>query len=497
MKNLYFIIFTLLAVLSSCEDDLYQAPISEQSTEDFYRNTSDMEIAVNGVYNTLKDYAMLHFYLSEVRSDNVYSPGTGVRDWNPVNNFEQTLATNDLMADAWSINYKGVSRANLVLENITEDNVPDETTRYRMIGECEFLRALFYFDLVRWFGKVPVYSKVISVTEALEIPRASVTEVYELVVSDLKDAIDKLPVSYDTPGKSTSGAARALLAKVYLTMSGNDYGIDGPCLGEDKYEEALAQLDTVITNGVYGWVDDYASIFDYNNENNADIVFDVQAIDDGQTGDRGVGAIAPTLMYLESYAKINISFAGGVSADSPIAPSDNFLNSFDTNDVRDDFSILMSFIDENDNTISEPQYVKFLDLNNQPADRYNWEINFPVIRYTDVLLMKAEALIQLDKEQSTVDDIVNKVRTRAGIDEVSNVTLDMLLEERRKEFMAEGLRWHDLVRTGKVLDIMNAWEQEDDASNVISSIDANDIIYAVPQDQIEVKEGLYDQNPDY
>lgn len=497
MKNLYKALILLLFAFSACEDDLDLAPVSEPSAANFYRNTDDMEIAVNGIYNTLRDYATIHFYMSEVRSDNVYSPGTGVREWNPINNFEKTLATNSVMADAWDVNYQGIYRANLVLDKISEDNVPDAATRDRMIGEAEFLRALFYFDLVRWFGKVPVYDYVITPTEALEIPREPVSEAYDLITSDLEDAIQKLPSSYSQPGKPTADAARAMLAKVYLTMSGPDYGINGPGTDANLYDDALTLLDAVISNGNYSWVDDYASIFSYENENNPDIVFDVQAINDGATGDRGIGAIIPTVMYLESYARVNISFAGGVPGDSPIAPSDDFLSSFEANDLRDDFSILMSYVDENGNTVDYPQYVKFLNLDKQPSDRFNWEINFPIIRYTDVLLMKAEALIQLGRDQSVVDEIVNDVRERAGIDPISDVTLDNLLEERRKEFMAEGLRWHDLVRTGKVLEVMNAWEQVDDAANKITSVVANDIIYAIHQTQLEVKEGLYEQNPGY
>ena len=495
MKKIYILI-GLIGIITACEKDLDQVPISDPSVANFYRDTDDFEQAINGTYHTLGDYPAIHFYLSEIRSDNVYSPGTGVRDWNAVNNFENTLETNPLMAMAWDVSYQGIFRANTVLDKINEELVPDEATRNRIIGEAKFLRALFYFDLVRFFGKVPLYDHVVTPTEALEIPRSPVEEVYALIIADLEEAATLLPPSYTTKGRATSFAAKGILARVHLARSGPDYGIEGPGLGVNEYDKALALLNEVITSGNYGWVEDYTAIFSYGNENNLDIVFDVQAIDDGATDDRGIGTILPTLMYHESYGKLYTPFAGGVPGDSPIRPSEDLMDSYAPEDVRDDMAILKSFVDENENTINDPQFVKFLDLNNLPADRFNWGINFPILRFTDVLLMKAEALLQTGGSQTDIDKIVNDVRTRAGLGPVSDVNLDMLLEERRREFVAEGLRWHDLVRTGKALEVMNAWRLENDVPQV-EQVEANDIIYPIHQTQLEVKDGLYEQNPGY
>lgn len=496
MKKIYFL-FSLIIICSACEDDLNQVPISEPSVSNFYRDSDDFEQAINGTYNTLRDYPTIHFYLSEVRSDNVYSPGTGVRDWNAVNNFENTLESNPLMATAWDVSFRGIFRANTILDQINAEIVPEEEIRKRIIGEAKFLRALFYFDLVRFFGKVPLYDRVVTPTEALEIPRSSVEDVYSLIISDLEEASTLLPPSYPVKGRATSFAAKGILARVYLTRSGDDYGIEGPTLGVNEYEKALTLLNEIISEGNYGWVTDYTTIFSYGNENNPDIIFDVQSIDDGATGDRGIGTILPTLMYHESFGRLYTPFAGGVPGDSPISPSDDLMDSYDEHDVRDDVAILKSFEDENGNTVTNPQYVKFLDLDNLPADRFNWAINFPILRYTDVLLMKAEALLQTGGSQTDIDNIVNDVRERAGLDQISGVNLDMLLEERRREFVAEGLRWHDLVRTGKAIDVMNDWRAEDDQANKIEQVEANDIIYPIHQTQLEVKEGLYTQNPGY
>ena len=157
MKNINLtIISILLLTFSSCEDQLDQAPLSNPSAANFYRNTTDFEKAVNGIYNTLNPgpnvtdgsqaingYAIRRFELAEIRSDNVYSPGTGVRDWNPINNFEKTLATNPNMNEAWYANYLGILRANSVLDNLNAVVVPDESKRNQMEGEAKFLRAFF------------------------------------------------------------------------------------------------------------------------------------------------------------------------------------------------------------------------------------------------------------------------------------------------------------------------------------------------------------------
>jgi hypothetical protein len=131
-------------------------------------------------------------------------------------------------------------------------------------------------------------------------------------------------------------------------------------------------------------------------------------------------------------------------------------------------------------------------------DRFNFPINFPVIRYTDVLMMRAEALLKTGGSQSEVDAIVNLVRVRAGIPTVSDVTYEQLIEERRREFAGEGLRWHDLVRSGLVKTVMDAWLLVGDENNAMpNALNINHILYPIPFTQIEVKKGLYQQNLGY
>ncbi|MEQ9441330.1 MAG: RagB/SusD family nutrient uptake outer membrane protein [Cyclobacteriaceae bacterium] len=501
MKNLHHILLSItVLMLVACEDQLDQPPISERGSNSFYQNANDFVQAINGAYAQLSPYPIWHFELSEIRSDNMYVPGLGgVRDYSAINNFSKTLATATFINDTWNGYYNGIMRANTVLNQLNADVVPDEALRNRLEGEARFLRAFFYFDMIRWFGKVPLITEPVSPLEALNIPRAPVSEVYEVIIEDLQEAIGKLPDAYPASdlGRVTAYAARGILARVYLTRSGPQLHPDGPSLGTNDYEAALTLLNEIINSGQYALLENYGSIFDYENENNAEIVFDIQY----QSGGLGIGGEYVSQQYAEAFSRaVGIPFAGGAFPDAPKTPSDDLLSLYQETDTRKEASIADGYTDVNGNYVAEPFVVKYLDLSNLGVDRFDFELNYPVIRYADVLMMKAEAILQgASGSQAEVDAIVNEIRARAGLTTpVSNVTLEMLLDERRLEFAGEGLRWHDLVRTGRVLDNMNAWlVGADDTGVMPSTIDETTIIYPVPQNQIDIKEGLYDQNPGY
>lgn len=501
MKRIYFLlILSFIIGLSACEDNLDLVPISDMSASGFYTSETGFEQGINGIYQALSSYPERQFHLSDVRSDNIYGVGSmGVRAHEPVNNFALTLTTNDYMKEAWDSNFEGIMRANTVLDNLSEEYVQDETTRNQFEGEAKFLRALFYFDLVKYFGPLPIIDKLVTPEETLETGRSPVANVYDLIVSDLETAAQLLPASYDSKniGRATSYAAKALLARVLLTRSGPVLHPDGPCLGTGEYSEALSLLNEVIS-GPYAMLDDYAATFDLLNENNTDIIFDIQY----EMGGLGIGCAYPGELAGASYWKsVGYPYAIGLETKDV---SFDLINSYDTiNDVRFAFNVQMGYIEEsNGQYVEDPVTIKFSrpDPSTWGSDRFDFGINFPIIRFTDVLLMKAECILQgASGTQSEVDQIINDVRLRAGLnDPVSNATLNDLLEERRKEFLGEGLRWHDLVRTGKVLDLMNAWiPVEDVADQMRKSINADHIIYPIPIEQMEVKEGLYTQNKGY
>lgn len=498
MKNIKLAIPALMLLLASCTDELNQVPLSEASTETFYSQPSDFIQGVNAVYNDLRNYPDRQLNLSETRSDNLYAVSEGgVRDWEGINSFHKTISANPYISDAWSTNYNGIYRANVLLDQLQRNGtvIADATLRNRLEGEARFLRAFFYFDLVRWFGKVPIIDKPVSANEALNISRGPVADVYALIQSDLQFAANNLPDTYAAAdrGRPTKWAAKAAQALVHMTRSGPTYEIEGPGLGVSEWTQALALLNEIIASGRYSFLPSYANIFSYTNENNAEVIFDVQYV----TGlNPVVGATFPWLLVPDTWFQSNGKPVQGGLQIRPV--SNNLLNSYAANDTRKAFSIQTGYVF---NGVAETQsfYKKYVDLTRVPVNRVDWPINFIVYRYTDILMLKAECILRgaTGGTQAEVDAIVNQVRTRAGLTPLTNVTAAQLLEERRKEFASEGLRWHDLVRSGQVETIINAWIAADDVQKKMQPFQKSYVIYPIPQSELDVKPGLYTQNAGY
>ncbi|MBB4080981.1 hypothetical protein GGR28_003622 [Lewinella aquimaris] len=500
-----FAILPLLFLsLTSCEDELNLAPISEVGSNGFFTNAGDFEQAVNGIYASLGvtgggDYPSMYVILDESRSDNIYSPGNaGVRDWNAINNFLPTIATLGTVERAWNIGFNGIMRANTVLDELAANGgvIGDGGLATRFEAEARFLRAFYYFDLVKWYGRVPLIETFVTPDEALEIARSPVEDVYALIIADLEYAIANLPAAHSglDKGRATSLAARGILARVYLTRSGPVLHSEGPCLASGEYDKAAALLDDIISSNQFGMVDDYGAIFDYDNEGNAEIVWDIQFI----SGGVGAGGYYPTEYYDEGWARVNLPFAGGNPGDGSKRVSQDLLNSYEEGDLRVAETFLLNYVNDNGETVDAQFFDKYTDVAKAGGDRFDWSLNYPIIRYTDVLLLRAEATLQgASGTQESVDAVVNAVRQRAGLDEISGVTLDVLLEERRREFAGENLRWDDLVRTGRVVDVMNDFIATEDDNDKMQTVTTDDIIYPVPQQQLDVKQGLYSQNPGY
>ncbi|HLR37702.1 MAG TPA: RagB/SusD family nutrient uptake outer membrane protein, partial [Chitinophagaceae bacterium] len=436
--------------------------------------------------------------LSETRSDNLYAVSEGgVRDWEGINSFHKTIASNPYVEEAWSSNFNGIYKANEVLEQLSEkgDEIFDnDNLKERLTAETKFLRAFYYFDLVRWFGEVPLIDHTVTAKEANAIPRSKVSKVYDLIISDLQFAKEHLPESYsgDNVGRATKYAAEGVLALVYMTRSGPAYGIKGPGLGLDEWNKALPLLNDII-NGPFSFISSYKKLFSYGNENNSEVVFDVEY----STGsDPIVGGTFPWVLVPDAWFKSKGKNTQGGLQIRPI--SEDLLNSYEPGDVRKSFSIQQGYTTSDG--VSDPRsfFVKYVDLSKVPDDRHDWPINYIVLRLTNVLLLKAECILNgASGSQGDVDNIVNEIRDRAGLPPISNVTLKELMEVRRKEFAGEGKRWHALVRSGLVVDKMKAWIQKDDVQDKISPFNKNYIIYPIPQSQLDVRAGLYTQNPGY
>ncbi|MBO0948683.1 RagB/SusD family nutrient uptake outer membrane protein [Fibrella forsythiae] len=500
MKNIALACLALTSlVLVSCTDDLTQIPISAATTSTFYSQTNDFLQASNAVYSDLRGFPDRQLNLSETRSDNLYAVSDGgVRDWEGINSFQKSIAANPYVSEAWTTNFNGIFRANTLLDQLQKNGkvISDAGLRTRLEAEAKFLRAFFYFDLVRFFGKVPIIDHPVTANEAIAIPRSPVKDVYALILSDLTFAASNLPETYAATdkGRATRYAAKAALALVYMTRSGPTYDIEGPGLGVSEWSQALTNLNDIITSGKYSSVSSYTSIFSYTNENNPEVIFDVQYAN-GLTP--VVGATFPWVLVPDTWFQANGKGTQGGLTIRPAAL--DLVNSYTATDVRKAFSIQSGYT-FNGVAETRPFIKKYVDLTRVPTNnRLDWPINFIVYRYTDILMLKAECILRGGSggTQADVDAIVNQVRTRAGLTAITNVTFPQLLQERRKELIGEGSRWHDLVRSGLIETIMPAWIAAEDVQKQMQPFQKNYILYPVPQAELDAKPGLYTQNSGY
>ncbi len=521
MKRIFFILIIAVGVFTtSCSKKLDQLPLSSATTPTFYQQPSDFIQATNAAYNSLRGYPDRQLFLSEVRSDNIYPTNDVARDPDPINNFATGIAANVYVEEAWGADYTGIFRANTVIEQVAQNSnfVGSAALATRLTAEAKFLRAFYYFDLVKFYGKVPMIDRTLTAAEANTIPRSPVADVYTLMIADLQFAVANLPANYSGAfpaytatdiGRATKYAAEALLAKIYMTRSGPTYGIEGPGLGLNEWNLALPLLQDIISNGPfvfnttpYSFPTPAGGIFSYTNQSpaytsgNREAIFDVMYIG-GQSpvlGATYTWQLVPQT-YFNSLTIISNATALNGALGTP-SVSANLVASYTAADTRK-----LPFIHTTTyGSETKPFFRKYLDTTKITTNsRFDWPVNFIAIRYTDVLLLKAECILHGSPgTQGDVDAVVNQVRARAALPAITGVTLPQLFDERRREFAGEGLRWFDLQRSGNLITIMNAFEATEDAAlHKMNPVTANSIIYPVPQSQLDAAPGLYTQNPGY
>ena len=358
-----FIILACGVFFTACNDNLSIEPESDLSLGDFYQTQEDVELAVAGVYDALQDYGQygaVYKFIMEVRSDNGYvedlSRSSGQRGAFDI--FTEDV-NNGFLNDMWVSGYQGIQRANVLLERIVDVDMPTEVKDTRT-GEVLFLRALTYFNFVRIWGEVPLVVEVVNDPfEAFAHERTEVSAVYQQIETDLLRAIDLMPETSQA-GRATRGAAKTLLAKVYLT--------------QNRYGDAAPQLRDVINTGSYRLLDEYASIFGVANENNEEVIFEVQF----KAG--GLGEGSP---LANEHAPINANdLVGGIgNTVGDNLPTPDLFDAYDAADSRRE---LIGQLD--DGRLYSRKYV------DTPFADGDSDVNVIVLRYADVLLMLAEAL---------------------------------------------------------------------------------------------------------
>lgn len=467
----------IAASLAGCDNFLDPKPDDVLSPDNFYRTSNDAVAAVNGVYEQQKwMHQLAYWYMSDIATDDIgASPNFG-SDGHRLSEYTFD-ATEWPMGDVWGNAYKIINRANAVLDHVPAITM-DAALKTRTLNEARFLRAMAYFDLVRYFGDVPLQEHEVTSLENITPSRAAASQIYARIEADLSAAADSLPATYDATnlGRVTGGAARALLAKVYLQ--------------EHKYPQAAQAAGQVISSGRYSLLPHWKDVFAIATEiRNAESIFELNY--DG-TVDPGAGSVT-TLFALPA------GFPGGdayglmyltPSAVAMYAANDQRGKggTYITSPYTDKMGRVVSFTLPSQNAIN-----KYLDEDNsRQMNQRGWaaqDNNWIILRYADVLLMYAEAVNEggaataISKEAA-----LNLVRQRAGLDPVGSLSQaafrDAVRLERRREFVLEGQRWFDLARYG----ILDATIRDKQAAIGVT-------VHGVPAALFPIPQGEIDRNP--
>lgn len=448
--------------MTSCGDSFFDLePASSVTIDKVYKTASDYNVAVIGCYAKLQSQVNFYTECCEYRSDNLSlgAPTAGTQDRYDIDHFTEK-PSNGILSSYWANFNNNVYRCNLLLDQIDGANFA-ENLKKQYKGEAMFIRALNYFNMYRIWGGVPATKHVVSAAEALKVARYSDEQMFDLIAGDLKEIVDNnyLPETYSSAdmGRATSGAAKALLGKVYLTFH--------------KWTEAKDILSQLI--GKYQLVSPIAQVFNVDNKNNNEIIFAVHF-------NKEIEGEGHSYWY-------NLT-----NASDDTNQTSSLLNTFPTGDARKDLITYVQ-VEKNVRLMN-----KFYDTKSPTFKTVgNDQI---LLRYADVLLMYAEALneIQYDaSEGSLALKYLNAVRQRAGI---SNLTAKQLptqekfrksiLVERQREFPYEGQRWFDLVRMGFAKSVM--------AENGVEIKDYQ-LLFPIPQQEIEKvgNKSILWQNPGY
>ncbi|WP_367388610.1 RagB/SusD family nutrient uptake outer membrane protein [Lewinella sp. LCG006] len=485
MKNLLYL-FPLLFLATACNSVLDRAPQESYTLDNYFLDAEQATQSVNAIYSQLRDWETHVFSfigMTDIVSDDS-NKGSTPNDaffLQEVDDFAHT-PTNVAPASVWNGYYVGIFRANLAIDRIPTVPEMDENLRMRLIGEAKFLRAHFYFNLVRWFGDLPLITEPFPSDFSIE--RSPKSLVYEQIIADLNDASDALPTrngytSADV-GRATQGAAKAMLAKVYLTL--------------ENWPEAERLALEVINSGQYNLYNSYAKLFRREGENSVESIFEVQAAA-YETG--GGGTQYNEVQGVRGEPNLGWGFN---------SPSNDLLNAYEPGDPRRDATILFvgevlpdgsGIVQDNVNIIGE-RYNQKAWVPEHTGGNGNGPGNIRILRYADVLLIAAEALNENGKTPMALT-YINLVRERARGTSPSvlpNLTLTdpaelraAIWRERRVELALEQHRWFDLVRQKR-------------AATVMQNVGKNFIVnqhelFPIPQGEIDLSQGALVQNPGY
>jgi hypothetical protein len=478
-----------LLILSSCSEDfLERYPISSQSSGTFYNTAEDFQQATNAAYDGLQQLEHLsqqYFNIWGARCDEEGSSGY---EMTPMDNF-----TDDPLAVAyngmWTKVFNTIFRCNILLsesEGVSVEDVPN-IERYR--AEARFLRGFMYFDLVRVWGGMPLYDGSQTLEAYMTIPRSTIEETYDFIIADFRAAAADLSPEYTGSdiGRATSWAAKGFLAKVLLYTK--------------EYSESLSLCNEVIASDKYQFIPNWPDIFNEDNDNGPQAIFQTQYIYGGE----GEFTARPG-QYFPADAKTfnGRTFTSQGAAGLPLV-SELFYESFDATDIRRDWSIGRDYLDMNDAPQTGSFVLKFTIGAADAFDFQKWSANTTRMRYADILMMKVECINEVSGPTSEAVAIIDQIRDRAGLPGLlasekadKQSFFNSIVRENKHEFAFEDHRWFDLVRWGMAETVVNDYLTT--TYPLFSyKMESYNVLFPIPEQQLENigDESVLGQNPGY
>ncbi|WP_320019623.1 RagB/SusD family nutrient uptake outer membrane protein [Labilibaculum manganireducens] len=516
MKNANKIItiFFLLSVLFGCSDDfLDKTPLDRLSPTTFYKNETQAKMALMGIYNAIQPNATpTHFYQFEFMSDNGYCQAA----WQGSNEIGSWSTNSNSWAPnaKWQQDYKILTRANQFMKDISTAPVSDEV-RTQMVAEAKFLRAYAYSDLITFFGDVPLITEVLTLDEAY-VSRNAKSEVLTQILSDFTDAIAVLPKSYSEVGRATKGVALAYKAKILLY--------------NEQWDAAAQAAKDVMDLEVYDFFSDYSGLFTEAKENNSEVIFDIQYT----TNQPQPWPAEPFVLGTWQTSNITADMINSyyMTNGLPITDATSGYDDQDPYTNRDPrlaSTVVLPGSTYGDATFIPASYAEY-PCGAKPrkyaeygvADVNTSTLNTILMRYADICLMRAEALIESGSTDQEIYDLIDAVRARVGMPAIESVEgtglnqtqlREIVRHERRVEFCMEGTRYADMLRwkdeslvhdvygydKSKLSDPADPtkWVFEQIKITTINFNASKGWLWPVPQGDIDINENLLPNNPGY
>ncbi|NNF35321.1 MAG: RagB/SusD family nutrient uptake outer membrane protein [Saprospiraceae bacterium] len=494
MKKRTSLVFamTVIFLLGSCSEFLERDPLDQITESSFYTTASEANLGVISIYSVMQgvNWYGKSWMITEIPSDNTTTGGNDP-DFSPIDNF--TINPDNLPnAEFWTEHYRAITLSNQILKWVPDIEM-DSEIKASYLAEARFLRAFSYFDLVRIYGAVPIIRDVATIDSDVFVPRDPVDLVYDFIIEDLQSGTQHLPAVRVTSesGRATSDAAKALLAKVYLTIR--------------NYDECMNLCRELISSSRYKLMDDFGDNWLRDvSDNNAESIFQIQYVGcgPGGTGNALQAFFAP---WGQGITKNSDGWGSQIPTSPQVDnPGTTLRGIYSSEDKRKYHTIMTPadhypMINSEDGGYTYPasgasrsgiNIKKYVIGGGADVCFMSTPQNLHVIRYSDVLLMLAEASCARNGGISVTEDVLdayNQVRIRAGIETAGSVTIEEVYDERRREFAFEGHRWFDLLRSGKVRETMLLHGKAMQEFNVL---------FPIPSQEIAINKNLT-QNPGY